>query len=230
MGERIALIPARGGSTRIPKKNIRSFLGRPALERLVETLRTSGVCDTIVVSTDDDEIAQVARAAGAEVPFVRPQELADEFTGARPVIQHAIRELQLDGTSTLGVFYATAVLLEPDDVTASLAIFEQNEVDFVLSVAEFPAPIARALTKDSAGLMAPVDAGAQAHRSQDLGRAFYDLGQFYWGSAESWLTGTAVVNARTLGYEIEPWRVVDIDTPDDWRRAEALYRVRHERG
>lgn len=228
MSERVALIPARGGSTRIPKKNIRDFLGRPALDRLVGTLRESGVCDTIVVSTDDAEIADVARAAGAEVPFVRPPELADDFTGARPVIQHAVRELGLGETTTVGVFYATAVLLEPSDVTASLADFRDGDVDFVLSVAEYPAPIARALVMDRDGLVAPIDASEQRTRSQDLDVAYHDLGQFYWGAAGNWLTDVPVVSARTRGYVIDPWRAVDIDTPEDWRRAELLYRVLHE--
>lgn len=223
----VALIPARGGSRRIPKKNIREFLGRPALERLVQTLQESGVFDRIYVSTDDEEIAKVAVSSGAEVPFIRPAELSDGFTGARPVIRHAIENLSLHGDSTVGVFYPTAVLLEVRDVVDSLALFSASDAEFVLSVAEFPAPIARALTMDEDGVISPVNPGEQARRTQDLARSFHDLGQFYWGTAGSWLGGTAVVNANTRAHVIEPWRAVDIDTPDDWRRAEMLYRVLH---
>lgn len=225
---RAALIPARGGSQRIPRKNIRDFAGQPALTRLIRTLQGSGVFDEVYVSTEDDEIAEVATAAGAAVPFRRPLDLADNMTGARPVIQHAVTELKIGGSVTVGVFYPTAVLLDAHDVRASLEMFEGAESDFVLSVGEYPAPIARALTMDEAGIVAPLNSKYQATRTQDLSAAFHDLGQFYWGSADNWLSDVAVVNAKTLGYLIDPWRAIDIDTPDDWRRAEIMYRVLHE--
>lgn len=225
MPARVALIPARGGSQRIPRKNIREFLGEPVLSRLVRTLGASEVFDSIVVSTDDSEIADVARASGASVPFTRPRELADNHTGARPVIQHAVRELKLEPECTLGVFYPTAVMLQPRDVRESLALFDRADVEFVLSIAEYPAPIARALALDDAGLVTPVSREAQNRRTQDLARSYHDLGQFYWGAAGSWARDGAVVDARTRGYMIEKWRAVDIDTPEDWHRAEMLFRV-----
>ena len=228
MGECVALIPARGGSQRIPRKNIKEFMGVPALVRLIRTLQEAEVFDGIFVSTDDAEIAEIAVSAGAEVPFTRPEALSGNVTGARPVIQHAVRALELDDECTLGVFYPTAVLLGASDVTGSLEVFRSGAAEFVLSVSEFPAPISRALAIDPAGFVAPVNAGAQAQRTQDLESFYHDLGQFYWGSARSWLTDTAVVNARTQGYIIEPWRAVDIDTPDDWRRAELMYQALHD--
>ena len=229
MSERVALIPARGGSQRIPRKNIRDFQGKPALTRLVNTLQDSGVFDAIYVSTDDREIAEVARDAGASVPFVRPAELADSYTGARPVIQHAVRTLGLERRVTLGVFYPAAVLLEPRDVTGSLAVFTDSDAEFVLSVAEFPAPISRALVRNESGLVAPINAQEQGRRTQDLATAYHDLGQFYWGTAGDWLGDTAVIDAKTYGYLIEPWRAVDIDTPEDWTRAELMFRAMHEK-
>lgn len=228
MGERVALIPARGGSQRIPRKNIKEFLGVPALVRLIRTLQEAAVFDAIYVSTDDEEIAAVAVEAGAQVPFMRPESLSGHITGARPVIQHAIRTLELSGECTVGVFYPTAVLLEAKDIQRSLSMFQDSDSEFVLSVAEFPAPISRALAINEAGFVAPINDGAQARRTQDLEVFYHDLGQFYWGAGSSWLTDIAVVQAQTQGYIIEPWRAVDIDTPDDWRRAEMMFQALHE--
>lgn len=225
MASTVALIPARGGSQRIPRKNIRDFLGVPALARVIGVLASTGVFDRVVVSTDDEEISQVAKESGADVPFRRPAELADSMTGARPVIQHAINTLELADDTRVGVFYPTAVMTRPDDVTGSLELLQTSQCDFVLSVSEFPAPIERALTLDE-------DAGVSARwsqfthvRSQDLTPTYFDTGQFYWGTAAAWRTNTAVVSGVTKGYVLDSWRTVDIDTPDDWVRAELLYRT-----
>lgn len=229
MPDSMALIPARGGSQRIPRKNVREFLGVPALTRVVRTLVESGTVSEVVVSTDDAEIAEVAKAAGAVAPFVRPDSLADSRTGARPVIQHAVRELGLDGGTTLGVFYPTAVLTTVEDVAASAALFAEGRSDFVLAVAEFPAPIERALTVSPEGDLEarwPEQLGA---RSQDLPRSYHDIGQFYWGHAQEWLTDVPVVVARCRGYVVPTWRAVDIDTPDDWERAELVFGMLHGR-
>lgn len=223
MGERVVLIPARGGSTRVPRKNVRDFLGRPAISRVIDTVRASGVADEVVVSTDDAEIAETARAAGASVPFVRPAELADAYTGARPVIQHAIGELGLRSDARLGVCYATAVLVKPQDVVAAERLLEPSVVDFVMTVAAYPAPIERALRVRADGLVEVDDASYLSVRSQDLVPAYHDLGQMYWGTVAAWRTSTPVATARTRAFVMEAWRAVDIDTPEDWVRAERLF-------
>ncbi len=227
MPETIALIPARGGSRRIPRKNIKNFLGVPALARVVHTLQTSQVIDRVIVSTDDREIASVAQAAGAEVPFIRPVELADDHTGARPVIQHAIEAAELAPGTQLGVFYPTAVLTTPDDVSSSSKLFQNEPCDFVISVVEFPAPIERALDIDERGGVSSRHTEFTQTRTQDLRPAYYDTGQFYWGSVDAWQSDVPVVQSRTHAFIIDPWRTVDIDTPDDWRRAELLHQVLH---
>lgn len=228
MSETIALVPARGGSKRIPRKNIREFLGVPALTRVVQTLLSSGVFDRVVVSTDDDEIAEIGRSSGAEVPFIRPAALSDSFTGARPVIQHAVNTLTLPESTNLGVFYPTAVLTTRDDVTKSFSLFDGEECDFVLSVAEFPAPVERSLTVKADGYVRVREPEYIGSRSQDLPQSYHDIGQFYWGSVASWKTDLAVVQSACCAYVVDQWRAVDIDTPADWRRAELVYRMLHE--
>jgi len=226
---RIALIPARGGSVRIPGKNIRSFLGVPILERVIATVLESGVVDDCVVSTDSEQIAAVAVAAGAEVPFLRPAELSDSYTGARPVIQHAVRSLGLDGETCVGVIYPTAVLTTVSDIQQSLALLDDGSVDFVMSVTEFTAPVQRALVMRDDGILRPMYPDNLLARSQDLEKSFHDIGQFYWGTARTWMTSVPVAQARCKPFVVEPWRAVDIDTPADWERAEQVFRMLYDK-
>lgn len=225
---RVALIPARGGSQRIPRKNIKPFLGVPILTRVIETLEASGSVDRIVVSTDDEEIADIARNAGAEVPFMRPSDLADNHTGARPVIRHGIDELALADDDVVVVMYPTAVMTTPEDLrSAADMLISEESCEFVLSVAEFPAPVQRALHLSENGEVSPREPEYLLRRSQDLRPAFYDIGQFYWGRVGAWRSGSPVVQAKCRAYVIDQWRAVDIDTPDDWIRAEMVYRVQN---
>lgn len=226
--QRVALIPARGGSKRIPRKNIRDFLGTPILERVVQAVLASETVDRVIVSTDDQEIAEVARASGAEAPFRRPDALSDAYTGARPVIQHAIRQLALEQQDLLGVVYPTAVFATPVDLRNSLDLFEENKSQFLISVTEMPAPIERTLRLNDQGRVSPVSAEGIQMRSQDLPNGYYDTGQFYWGACKSWCGDSPVVKADSVGYVLPSWRVVDIDTPADWTRAELLYRALHD--
>lgn len=224
MTSRFALIPARGGSTRIPRKNVRDFAGRPAVARVIETLDASGTVDEVVVSTDDDEIRDIALAAGALVPFRRPAELADAFIGARPVIHHAIDELQWPADGRLVVTYPTAVLALPADFVGAARMLDPT-VDFVMAVAEYPAPVQRALSMNADGLVSSLDPSHLSTRSQDLERAYHDIGQMYWGTVRAWQSDVPVAAARTRGYIVDRWRAVDIDTADDLRLAELAFRV-----
>ena len=225
---RVAVIPARGGSKRIPRKNIRPFCGRPMIGWPIEAAKASGCFDRIIVSTDDPEIAEVGRGFGADAPFVRPPELADDFAPTVAVIAHAVRWLDADGPSPDEVccIYPTAPLLEPDDLTAALNLLMQGSMDYAFPVTAFPSPIARALrlsgTDNRVSMFRPEHLMT---RSQDLEPAYHDAGQFYWGRAEAWREERPVYGPRSAALIIPRTRVQDIDTPDDWDMAEAMVRV-----
>ena len=222
---KLAVIPARGGSKRVPRKNIRAFAGRPMVSYAIDAARAAGVFDRIVVSTDDAEIAAIARECGAELPFTRPAELADDHAGTVEVIAHAIASLAESGwrADEVCCIYACVPMLDAADLRAALALLEQHpDTDYVFPVAAFPAAVQRALRRDAEGRTASMQPEHALTRSQDLEPAYHDAGQFYWGRAEAW---TALEhphrNARSI--VLPTWRVVDIDTPDDWARAERLH-------
>lgn len=224
---RVAIIPARGGSKRIPRKNIRLFNGKPMLAWSVETALQSGVFDQVIVSTDDAEIADVARAFGAEVPFLRPATLADDHTGTSAVVRHAVQWLtEREPLSIAGCIYATAPLLCPQDLIAAAAALEADPaLKFVFSGCRFSFPIQRALYRNEQGQVEPVQPDAIPKRSQDLPETFHDAGQFYLGRAEAWLSGAPMFAAHSYLQELPQHRVQDIDTEADWQRAELLQQM-----
>lgn len=219
----VAIIPARGGSKRIPRKNIRPFLGRPMIAWSIAAAQQAGVFDRIIVSTDDAEIAEVAQHAGAEVPFVRDPKLADDHTGVADVMQDAIRRLSTD-SGFVCLLYATAPLVQAADMTAGLRALTDQRAEFAISVTAFPAPIQRALRIDN-GLVRMMDEAQLLVRSQDLMPAYHDAGQFCWGSARAWSDKRRVFIAPTAAIEIPSFRVQDIDTFEDWDRAEVIARA-----
>ncbi len=225
---KVAIIPARGGSKRIPRKNIRLFNGKPMLAWSVDTALQSDVFDRVIVSTDDPDIAAVAREAGAEVPFMRPATLADDFTGTGPVICHAIRWLQeqQQAPSLVGCIYATAPLLLPADLQQAASALEHNAaLKFVFSGCRFSFPIQRALYRNAQGQIEPVQPDAIPKRSQDLPETFHDAGQFYLGQAQYWLDGLPMFAPHSFLQELPQHRVQDIDTEADWQRAELLQQL-----
>jgi len=223
----IAIIPARGGSKRIPRKNIKPFLGVPLIARTVSTLRESGVFDRIIVSTEDEEIAAVAVGAGAEAPFRRPSELADDFTPTIPVIAHAIEELQRQGWAAEVVccVYPAAVLCVADDFRQALKILQTTDCDYVFSAAAYPYPIQRALRVAGDGGCEMFWPEHRQTRTQDLVPAFHDAGQFYFGRGAAWLEHRAIFSPASRMHLLPKHRVEDIDTDEDWHRAELLYRM-----
>lgn len=222
---RLAVIPARGGSKRIPRKNVKLFAGRPMIGYAISAARDSGLFELIVVSTDDAEIAEVARGLGAWVPFMRPPELSDDHTPTVPVIQHAVRACQALGLLTgadpeVCCIYPGVPLLRGDDLRAGLDILLPGGYSF--AVIPFPSPIQRALRREADGSTSQFHPEHAQTRTQDLEPAYHDAGQFYWGHASTWLSGRSIHgHAHTL--VLPEWRVVDIDTPADWRRAEVLH-------
>lgn len=224
---RLAVIPARGGSKRIPRKNIKTFCGKPMIARSIEAALASACFDRIIVSTDDEEIAAVARDYGAETPFVRPPELSGDHAGTIPVIAHAIQWQQAHGEPPEEVccLYATAPFVHPDDLRKGLDLLQGGGCEYAFSVTSFAFPIQRAIriTEDQR-----VEMFQPEHfhtRSQDLEEAFHDAGQFYWGKTEAWLTGRPMFSRAAAPVLLPRHRVQDIDTPEDWVRAEWLFRA-----
>lgn len=221
---KIAIIPARGGSKRIPRKNIKSFANRPMIVHAIDVAQRCNLFDHIVVSTDDEEIATIAREYGAEVPFMRKTELADDLTPTVPVIANAISNCQaLDWLiEEVCCIYPAVPFLQSIDLVNALSLLETNKTDYIFPVTEYPSAIQRALRKLPNGLMESFYPEFASTRTQDLEPAFYDPGQFYWGHSQAWLEGK-IIHRHGKGLVIPAWRVIDIDTISDWHRAELMY-------
>ena len=209
---KIAVIPARGGSKRIPRKNIKEFCGKSMIARAITTALESRLFDHVIVSTDDDEIANIARKWGAETPFLRPAELADDLTPTVPVIAHAVKSCLDIG---LAVEYACCIypcvpFLQADDLIAAFDLLQNNNVNFVYPVTEYAHPIQRAMRQLSGGQMQFINSENELTRTQDLEKSYHDSGQFYWGKALAWLAHKRM-HTDGLGMAIPNWRVVDID-------------------
>lgn len=218
----ICIIPARGGSKRIPRKNIRDFCGLPMIAWSIQAAKESGCFERIVVSTDDEEIAETAERYGAEAPFRRSKVLADDHTPTVPVIADAIERLNVVAQTPVCCLYATAPFVTPDDLRAGLIRLEETGAPFVLSVTTYAFPIQRALRRNSAGEVEMFDPGQMQTRSQDLEEAWHDAGQFYWGRAESWANIQGIFGQCTQSLVLPRYRVQDIDTEEDWLRAERM--------
>ncbi|WP_147818856.1 pseudaminic acid cytidylyltransferase [Salidesulfovibrio onnuriiensis] len=225
----VAIIPARGGSKRIPRKNIREFAGKPIIAHSIETALKSGLFESVVVSTDDEDIAEVAREYGAETPFLRPADLADDFTGIVSVIRHAVQQLQDDGRNVINVccMFATAPFIVPADLAAGLEALKNAPAAF--SVTSFAYPIFRSLRMEEDGRLEMFHPENLNARSQDLPQAWHDAGQFYWARKDFLLSGGEFLMGDAVGIVIPRHRVQDIDDEEDWVRAEAMYRVLRER-
>lgn len=221
---KIAVIPARGGSKRIPRKNIKTFCGRPMIAWAIGAAKASGIFDHIIVSTDDDEIATVAGSWGAETPFMRPKTLADDLTPTVPVIAHAVQSCMDLGWAVDYVccIYPCAPLLQAADLVAALDMLQDHDADFVYPVTEYAHPIQRAMRRLPGGQMQLFNPEYEMTRTQDLETAYHDAGQFYWGKATAWLAHKKM-HTDGLGMPVPNWRVVDIDSADDWARAEHLF-------
>lgn len=227
---KLAVIPARGGSKRIPRKNIRPFCGRPIIAWSIEAALRAGCFDRVIVSTDDAEIAAVAAQRGAEVPFMRPAELSDDYSGTIPVIAHAIdwhRQRGMDPEYACCI-YATAPFVRAEDLRRGLDILLEKNGDYAFAVTRYPFPIQRAVRITAGGRVEMFQPEHFATRSQDLEEAWHDAGQFYWGRAAAWLAGKPVFSSDSFPVILPPERVQDIDTLEDWRRAEILFKALHE--
>lgn len=223
---KVALIPARGGSKRIPDKNIRPFDGRPVIAYSIRAALDSGCFDQVLVSTDSEAIGRVARAHGALTPFARPAELSGDHVPTVPVVQHVIAQLEATGTPATVVccLYATAPFIRPQDLREGLRLIESTSAEFAIAVTRYHFPVQRALRIGGTGRLAMLQPEHYQTRSQDLEPAYHDAGQFYWGTARAWRDGGDPY-ADAVPVVLPSWRVQDIDTEDDWTRAEAMFRA-----
>lgn len=221
---RIAVIPARGGSKRIPRKNIKNFCGKPMIAWSIEAAKASALFDRIFVSTDDAEIADIAKQWGAEVPFMRPAELSNDYAGTTEVIAHATQwaldqGFELDAVCCI---YATAPFIQADDLKRGLTALESGDWAYAFTATDFAAPIFRSFKQNAEGGIEMFYPEHFSTRSQDLPTALHDAGQFYWGRPSAWIEGKRIFDRHSTPVMIPRWRVQDIDTQEDWERAEIV--------
>ena len=221
----IVIIPARGGSKRIPRKNIREFCGKPIIAWSIESALTSKYVDRVIVSTDDEEIAQVALSFGADIPFLRPNFLSGDHVGNVSVIQHAINFIENSEVKLSNVccLLATAPFVRASDIDQGYQLLESSDADFCFSVTDYPFPIQRAIRIREDGRVDMLEPDNFNVRSQDLEPTYHDAGQFYWGRKKAWHEGRLVFAPHSLPLHLPRYRVQDIDTLDDWKRAELMF-------
>lgn len=221
----IAVIPARGGSKRIPRKNIKPFCGKPMIAYSIEAAIRAGIFDEIIVSTDDEEIADIAKNAGASVPFMRPKELSDDFTATGAVVEHAIKFLQARGDRIKFVctIYATAPLIDEFYIKLGLEKLRASNAKNAFSCTSMPFPIWRTFKIAKDGRCEMFWRENFAKRSQDLEEAYQDAGQFYWTNLDAPSSDEIFFGRDSIAIVLPRHLVQDIDTPQDWVRAEFLY-------
>lgn len=227
---KIAVIPARGGSKRIPRKNIRDFCGKPIIAYSIEQALKSNLFDHVIVSTDDEETASVAREYGAETPFIRPDNISDDFTGTNAVVKHAINWYQKhnQAVSFACCIYATAPFLQANFLREGHDKLINSNKSFAFSVTSFPFPIQRAIRINNQGQIDAFYSEYINSRSQDLEAAYHDAGQFYWGKAEAFLQNVLTFSSSSLPIILPRYLVQDIDTQEDWVRAEVMFKSLQE--
>ncbi len=233
MNRRIAVIPARGGSKRIPQKNVRDFCGRPMISHIIDVALASGLFDEIHVSTDSHEIADLVRGLGIEVVFLRPLHLADDHTPIMPVLKFVLEEYLKRGSAfdSVAMLMACAPMITAANLRGAAALFDShNGKQAVLGVAQYPCPIEWAFRLRPSDELVPIQPGMFSVRSQDLAPAYFDAGQFCFMSSER-ITASegAGSDEGFLGYPIERHQAIDIDTMEDWRFAELIFKsLRHD--
>lgn len=223
----VAIIPARGGSKRIPGKNIKDFRGRPMMAHSLVAAKDSGLFDRIIVSTDDEAIMRVAREWGAEAPFVRPVDIAGDHATTDSVLLHALGWLERDGEMPdyACCLYAAAPFVTPEDLRRGLVALRESGAATAIAVTSFGHPIFRAFRENAAGRIEMLWPEHKLTRSQDLPEAIHDAGQFYWVNTARYMAEGRLFSADSVPVRLPRHRVQDIDTPEDWARAVHLGEV-----
>jgi len=224
---KLCVIPARGGSKRIPRKNIKEFDGKPMIAYSIEAALQSDCFDKVIVSTDDAEIAEVAKAYGAEIPFMRPEELSNDFAGTLPVIKHAVEWFEGHDIAPEYVccLYATAPFIQSQFIKDAFLQLKEQQTDYCFSVTGYSFPIQRAIKITEKGRVKMFYPQYFNTRSQDLEEAYHDAGQFYWGKAEAFKIEKAIFSNDAVPYILPRYLVQDIDTSEDWTQAEMMHEV-----
>ncbi|MCF8424754.1 MAG: pseudaminic acid cytidylyltransferase [Bacteroidia bacterium] len=224
MEKTLVIIPARGGSKRIPRKNIKLFLGKPIIQYSIEAALNSNCFDEVMVSTDDKEIAEKSIELGAKVPFIRTDKNSNDFSTTADVIEEVIEQYQLNGLKFKYVccIYPTAPFITADKLQQALQIIKTQNATSVVSVVKYSFPILRSfnLKEGYLNLNWPEYANK---RSQDLPTAYHDAGQFYFLRVDDFMKSKKIFTEKTLGFELPETEVQDIDTEDDWKLAEIKY-------
>lgn len=228
---KIAIIPARGGSKRIPRKNIKLFGGKPIIAWSILAAKESKIFDRIIVSTDDQEIASIAHKYGAEVPFIRPHNLSDDYIGTADVIKHALNWCinNIGNVDSVCTLYATAPFIKSTDIKKGYDLLVANKCKIVFTVTSFPFPIQRAIKIDTNGRVAMFEPEHFSSRSQDLESAYHDAGQLYWATAAAVLNDVPAFSEHSIAQILPRHQVQDIDNPEDWDRAELMFKAWHSK-
>lgn len=223
----VAVIPARGGSKRIPRKNIKSFCGKPMIAWSILAAKKSGCFKRIIVSTDDNEIAKIAIELGADVPFMRPAELANDYASTPDVMQHAASWLnaQKNKPNFICCISATAPLLDPEYLQEGLKKIKNEICEYAVSVTSFPSPIQRALRITPGDRIEMFYPENFHKRSQELETSFHDAGQFYWGRTSAWISKKLLFSRETVSIQLPEIQVQDIDTLEDWDIAQLKFKM-----
>lgn len=223
----VAIIPARGGSKRIPKKNIKKFLGKPIIAYSIETALATDLFDDVIVSTDSDEISEIAIQYGAKVPFIRPEILSDDFSGTHDVVGHAVKFLEDAGKvfDYVCCIYATAPLIQISDLVEGFDVIKNGNMESVMAATKYSYPIFRSFEKLPSGGLKMIFPEHYTSRSQDLPDIYHDAGQFYWAKPDIWKRKAREYNDRNAIVEIPNYRVQDIDNIEDWKNAEIIYQL-----
>ena len=222
----ICVIPARGGSKRIPRKNIKDFLGKPIIAYSIEAAIKSNCFDEVIVSTDNKEIAELGIKYGAQAPFVRPDEISDDFSSTLVVVKHAIEQQSIESNiENVCCLYATAPFINAKTINDSYEEFIKSNACYCLGITSFPFPIQRAIKVSSKNRLAMFNKKSIQIRSQDLETAYHDAGQFCWGKASAFKNELSIYSDLTIPFILPRHLTQDIDTMEDWVRAETMFKL-----
>lgn len=224
--ENVAIITARGGSKRIPRKNIKDFAGKPLISYAIEAALKSGLFSEVMVSTEDAEIAEISKKSGAKIPFLRSAKNADDFSSTVDTLLEVLSSYAQQGRvfENFCCIYPTAPFLTAQKITDSYGHFSKGDGDFCVAITNFSYPVQRRLELSEQGQIHFTCPEFLSTRSQDLKKSYHDVGQFYWGKTGSLEMYKSLFGGKALGYFIPELETQDIDSPEDWEIAEFKYR------
>lgn len=227
----IAIIPARAGSKRIKNKNIKLFNGKPIIYYAIKKAINSKIFKKVIVSTDSYKIKKISEKYGADVPFLRPDSLSDDFAGTIDVIKHAIKKISNKNDKNLNIccIYPATPLLKKNDLINSYKIFKKKKCSFLFAASNFSYPVQRGFVLNKNGYLQMINKKNYKSRSQDLEPVYHDAGQFYWGSSNDWNNSKMIYGNKSSVYLLPRIRAQDIDTLEDWNIAKKLYKLINEK-